>query len=479
MLIRAITETFAHYDSQSRLAKCASSGIAASDIGGVTVHTWAGIGIQKPKDGWLEKANKKAKTKRSNNMDGKVALIIDEVSMVTKQLFANASEAASYTRAKAGHQDAADLPFGGLHVILTGDFHQFPPIGGDPLYSTKEAKDNKTIIGGEIFRQFDTVIFLEEQNRVTDLVWSQLLARLRVGACTEDDICELEKLIISNKDSEEVDFQAEPWKDAVLVTSRNAVRDMWNAAALSRHCFERKQLKYVSCAEDVLGIGSQGLSQTMRWRIAEMDAKKTGKLVDRLEISIGMRAMVLLNVSTEADVANGTRGTITDIYLDEREDSEAVDGVVWLKYPPALVVFKPDVQSQLRFQQVGGEHVLIPDGHVPIVPVEKKFSVTLSKTLKLDVTRRQLAMTAAYAYTDYKSQGQTIENVIIDLADPPIGHISPFNAYVALSRSRGRQTIRLLRDFNKKLFTEHPSEDLKKEMERLELLAEETRIRSN
>jgi hypothetical protein len=50
-----------------------------------------------------------------------------------------------------------------------------------------------------------------------------------------------------------------------------------------------------------------------------------------------------------------------------------------------------------------------------------------------------------------------------------------FNAYVALSRSQGRDTIRLLRDFENVLFTRHPSEDLREEEHRLENLAKETK----
>ncbi|KAF9530311.1 hypothetical protein CPB83DRAFT_851369, partial [Crepidotus variabilis] len=65
----------------------------------------------------------------------------------------------------------------------------------------------------------------------------------------------------------------------------------------------------------------------------------------------------------------------------------------------------------------------------------------------MDVTRRQLALTAAYAFTDYKSQGQTIEYIMIDLAKPLSGGLSPFNAYIVLSRSRERDNIRLLRPF--------------------------------
>jgi len=80
-------------------------------------------------------------------------------------------------------------------------------------------------------------------------------------------------------------------------------------------------------------------------------------------------------------------------------------------------------------------------------------------------------MTARYAFTDYKSQGQTIEYIIIDIGKPPTGTLSPFSAYVALSRSRGRNTIWLLRDFDDNLFQNRPSKVLRREMTRLELEA--------
>ncbi|KAI6002070.1 hypothetical protein EDD15DRAFT_2157991 [Pisolithus albus] len=50
-------------------------------------------------------------------------------------------------------------------------------------------------------------------------------------------------------------------------------------------------------------------------------------------------------------------------------------------------------------------------------------------------------MTAAYAFTDYRSQGQTLPCVIADIATPPSGGLNLFNLYVALSRSSGRSSI--------------------------------------
>ncbi|KAF8137248.1 hypothetical protein EV363DRAFT_1394800 [Boletus edulis] len=52
------------------------------------------------------------------------------------------------------------------------------------------------------------------------------------------------------------------------------------------------------------------------------------------------------------------------------------------------------------------------------------------------VVRSQLPVTPAYAFTDYRSQGQTIRNAIIDIAPPPTGALTPFNIYVAFEYLR-------------------------------------------
>jgi len=88
-------------------------------------------------------------------------------------------------------------------------------------------------------------------------------------------------------------------------------------------------------------------------------------------------------------------------------------------------------------------------------------------------------ITTGYAFTDYKAQGQTIEHVIVDLGKPATGELTAFNAYVALSRSRGRDSIRLLREIQTDIFTSHPSEGLRAEDERLDELTRETTARYN
>jgi hypothetical protein len=89
-----------------------------------------------------------------------------------------------------------------------------------------------------------------------------------------------------------------------------------------------------------------------------------------------------------------------------------------------MVLFKP---YHYTFGRLEG----LPDGVIPIFPSEIKFNIPHQGQM----IRHLLAITAGYAFTDYKSQGQTIECVIVDLGKPPWGALTAFNTYVALSQS--------------------------------------------
>jgi len=105
------------------------------------------------------------------------------------------------------------------------------------------------------------------------------------------------------------------------------------------------------------------------------------------------------------------------------------------------------------------------------VRCEQKNRKLVNKTIK----RRQFPMTAVYTFMDYRSQGQMIPYILVDIATPPTGGLNLFNLYVALSRSSGRSTIRLLRNFDDKLFQASHGPELIVEDDRLETLNAETK----
>jgi len=131
---------------------------------------------------------------------------------------------------------------------------------------------------------------------------------------------------------------------------------------------------------------------------------------------------------------------------------------VQLHYPPVYILVH---MLRTKANTLEG----LESGILPITPLTKTFSVATSGSQKFTVTHQQLPITPAYAFTDYCSQAQTINHCIVDLATPSSGQLTPFNTYVALSRSHDRDSIWLLCEFNEKLFTHHPCEHLRQEDE--------------
>ena len=123
---------------------------------------------------------------------------------------------------------------------------------------------------------------------------------------------------------------------------------------------------------------------------------------DEVPLAIGMKAMVTFNVDTEADLTNGARGTIVEIVLDPvDEGAHTKQGIVRLQKLPIYVLVKLE-HSILK--AIGN----LEAGVIPVEPAQKTFSITCkgpstSKQKSVTVKRRQLPITSAYSFTDYRS----------------------------------------------------------------------------
>jgi len=465
-VIQTVTDAFEARGSKHLLVKAAYTGVAASLVDGKTTHVIAGLSLHSKgsvKDGAKKKLQEFWREIRY--------LIVDEFSMLSRSFLATLSrniaiglEGASYSR--DGHS------FGGLNVILCGDLHQFPPVAcakSEALYHpvnlAKDSDDAK--IGRRIYEEFSTVVTLREQMRVTDQEWRDFLVRLRYGRVQHGDLTTLRSLLLQNSP---IDFSSAPWADASLITPRHGVRTQWNQAALRKACSESGQRLLVCSAEDT--ITNRPLSLRERYALAQRGAgdgrRKRKDLPETIELAIGMKVMVTSNIATDLDITNGARGVITDIVLDPDEPPLEGDSITTLKHLPRCVLVK---LNRTRAARLDG----LDDGVIPIFPAKSSMQITLGRKTKT-VARLQYPITAAYCFTDYRSQGQTIPRVIVDIASPPSGKLSLFNLYVALSRSSGRETIRLLREFDDEIFLEGHEPELVLEDERLDDLDNVTKI---
>lgn len=159
MLLREIIKSLKRkFPRPDGVAITASTGMAACNIGGTTIHSFAGIGLaQEPVDQLVHKVKRNVKA-RSRWQRAQV-LVIDEVSMVDGDLFDKLAGVASALRGKAG----ASKPFGGIQLVVTGDFFQLPPVAkaGSVAKFAFEAKQwpacvQHTVNLTQVFRQKET-----------------------------------------------------------------------------------------------------------------------------------------------------------------------------------------------------------------------------------------------------------------------------------------------------------------------------------
>lgn len=474
-VLQTVSRGFEERRCKNRLLKAAYTGVAASLIEGKTTHVIGGISAAMRSFDVENVLSDAMKAKLEAFWLQRDYTALDEMSMLAKDFFALLSRNASIGR---GNNTQS---FGGMNVIILGDFHQFPPVARpvrEALYypSNPEIDSLASQIGREIYEEFDLVVTLKEQRRITDPVWHTFLQNLRQGKVNSGDIKMLKSLIIGKGTYGEVDFAISPWKDAALITPRHAVRMQWNQAALRKMCRENGRLMFICTAEDTfkgrpIGLEEKYILEKHRGKSKRSSHSKD--LLYKIEFAIGMKVMVTDNVETDLDITNGARGEIVDIVLhpDEPPINHGIS-VVSLKYLPVYILVK---LSRSRISRLDG----LDDYVVPVEPATTSYRIQVpiaGQTVNRTVKRRQYPITAAYAFTDYRSQGQTIPYVIIDIATPPTGGLNLFNLYVALSRSAGRESIRLLRDFDAKLLQQKHNSALIQEDERLDILDKKTNL---
>ena len=142
-----------------------------------------------------QKRNLKCSGSKSNTVE---IPFVDEMSMLVKDFFALLSRNAS-----RGKRDLNNSSFGGVNVVILGDFHQFPPVARsiqDALYypSNVETDSLQSQIGRSIYEEFQTVVTLKEQKRVSDPIWLRFLRHLRTGQVCDEDLKMLRSMPLIN-----------------------------------------------------------------------------------------------------------------------------------------------------------------------------------------------------------------------------------------------------------------------------------------
>jgi ATP-dependent DNA helicase PIF1 len=383
----------------------ATTGAAAWNIGGTTFHRYLGCGIAEAPLEQLVTALKKSYKKRNAEMLRKSdVLIIDEVSMFNASLFVKFD---GIMRALRGRR-----PFGGVQLIIVGDFLQLPPVVkplktafglvSDPgpryIFQTQNWRD----------ADFRMVNLVHNFRQSGDTRFQALLNNARIGALTRDDERLLrERIAIHNHAAR---------ADVTRIFSRKVDVQQRNQEELQ--AIKKRKVIYEGVFSETNGNTKENSALF-----------KHIPIEDRLALKVGALVLLCCNLDVNIGLYNGTPGR-----------------VVGFKSPMATEQSETDMESD----DVGAD-VVYRANHATMLPVVcfdndegttltiQPYTWEMREKDMIVATYENLPLILRYAITTHKSQGQTLPSAMIDMKCFETGQ-----CYTSLSRVRRLEDLYIL-----------------------------------
>lgn len=377
---------------KEKLHITSTTGISAINVNGQTIHSWAGIGLaDKPIDEVVKKIRRKAtlyKTLLCCEM-----LAIDEISMLDSFTFTYINEVLKAVREN-------DKPFGGIQVLIFGDFFQLPPV--------RMEEDRKDFcFNSQAWKELNLkTVILKDVKRQSEKELSEALNNVRIDKTSAED------LKVFYKRDVEPDYEAP--KDILQIFGTNADADAYNDKCFKEiperpYIYEAKDELYIYNdigESSVTVLNTKDIANTKVGKYDLMALKKFNedcKAPEKLELKEGCRVMLLKNIDVKRGLANGSCGTIKQL------TSGSID-----------ILFDNGVRTNM-------------------LPVEFEYI----KEGRTKIKRTQYPLRLAYGITIHKSQGMTFDKLVVNF-----NKIFDYGqAYVALSRTKTLEGL-IIRGFD-------------------------------
>lgn len=369
-----LKEIYNALKSRQTTGLTSTTGVSALQIKGITLHSYLGIGLGSGTISALEKKIRSSAPMRER-WNRLKTLIIDEVSMLKPDLLTKLEGLARRLR-------MSELPFGGIQLIFSGDFLQLPPVGERTFCFDCEAWN--------FCIPKENIVVLTEMMRQNEPDFVAVLQKLRKA--NVDDEC---KRILGDR--------AKPYEseeDGVEPTFLFAVNrkvDEFNRAKYNAINAEEHTYEMTTCWHKKVDYPDSYLKKI--------------NLPEKVQLKKGAQVMHLVN-HPDGEIVNGSLGIVVDFVAappepDKNGVKTAPKAAITEKFP--LVKF-----------DCGRELIIQPVSH----SIEEKEKFILTYT--------QLPLNLAWASTIHKTQGATIDKVLVDLDDI----FENGQMYVALSRCK-------------------------------------------
>jgi ATP-dependent DNA helicase PIF1 len=380
-------------NTQKNVAVCAPTGVAALNVGGVTIHSLFGFPFGTLGEHDIARHLNRRTREVLAALD---VLVIDEVSMVNADLMDAISKSMGIARGRR------KIPFGGAQIVMFGDPYQLSPVPGnneERAYMAENYQSN-WFFDAHVWREDSLERFeLGEIFRQSDEEFKSILNAIRIG---EVDQSMLDRL-------NQAGNRFPPHDDVIRLATINASVDQTNRERMSRLTTKPKTFEAIFSASDEQAFG------------------KTLPADPSLELKVGAQVMFIKN----DDGKKTSEGTL------KRWVNGTIGHVVDLPSSGGVVV------------EVDGERLDVGRATWEKVryEIEEEFDEETGKVKEVLVTiplaeYQQIPLRPAWSVTIHKSQGQTYDEVVIDLGR---GAFSPGQTYVALSRVRSLEGLYLTR----------------------------------
>ncbi|KAH9106593.1 hypothetical protein AeMF1_017846 [Aphanomyces euteiches] len=400
------------------IAKTAMTGKAAVSINGVALHSWIGMHNLAPST--VHEAKEAEEKGLPGFTEDLKLLLVDEMSMMNKQHLVRLDEA---LRART----KLDIPFGGINIVLAGDFFQMPPVGGNPyLYEDS---------GFSLWRSFTTVVVLDENVRFAkDPEWGKLVSLARKGVWTQDlvDILnsriqpqglilkDMKQKLVSTSDSSGT-------KRCTTYTTpdnrtRQAIINAYTAALSKKLPVNHYPIRIVANFNGLLNdLSSMDVSSIM-----SLPDTKLGNMAPFIDFIPGMPVVFTQNVNPQQGIANGTFGILHSVQFDDTtkfklvQDSGSKLKVLIPSKPPEVVFVRVNRPKHFGSVPRDGLDVSLPPDVYPVFvykpPALTEVALTpgpggTKRSIKLRLN--QFPFVNAIASTVYKIQGETMESLVV------------------------------------------------------------------
>jgi ATP-dependent DNA helicase PIF1 len=382
-------------NTKKKVAVCAPTGVAALNVGGVTIHSLFGFpfGILGTQDIRRHLSRRTREVLSAIDM-----LVIDEVSMVSSDMMDAIDTALGIAKGRTR------LPFGGTQVVMFGDPYQLAPVPGNAEERAYMAENYQSnwFFDAHVWRKDSLERFeLNEIFRQKDEHFKHILNAIRDGSVTQEML-------------DDLNSAGNRWpkhEDVIRLATVNDAVNSVNTQRLARIDTETKTFHAIYGEGDQKVFGNTLPAESV------------------ITLKVGAQVMFIKNDDTNKRAKDGTvlkrwvNGTIGHV-VDLPKSGGVVVEVEGERLEVGMSTWeKVRYEIEEDFDEVSGKvrEVLVA------VPVAEF---------------RQLPLRLAWAVTVHKSQGQTYDEVQIDLGR---GAFAPGQTYVALSRVRSLEGMYLTR----------------------------------